>query len=91
MASKKQDPSGLFSSKCALLLCRVLCGALWRIEHSDPSATKEAVAQNFDSVLGDREHAVGSYREFVVPRPFWSQDCMDSRSAMRLKSIPSMW
>lgn len=63
----KEDPSGLFSGKCALLLCRVVCGELFRTEESDVSTLRTALATGeFDGVLGDRETAVGTYREFVV-------------------------
>jgi len=39
-----QDPSGLFSGKCALLLCRVVCGELFRTEESDVSTVRTALA-----------------------------------------------
>eukprot|EP00435_Cladocopium_sp_Y103_P074650 s168_g50.t1 len=63
----REDPSGLFSGKCALLLCRVSCGELFRLEESDLTAIQRAMATGrYDGVLGDREQAAGTYREFVV-------------------------
>lgn len=50
----------------ALLLCRVLCGSLFRVTHPDHTAIREALeSSEFDSVLGDREASAGTYREFV--------------------------
>mmetsp|Transcript_37817 Transcript_37817/g.87547 ORF Transcript_37817/g.87547 Transcript_37817/m.87547 type:complete len:628 (-) Transcript_37817:184-2067(-) len=61
-----EDPSGLFAGKCALLLCRVACGELFRVEHADQTAIQKAQAEGYDGILGDREAAVGTFREFVV-------------------------
>lgn len=61
------EPSGLFRGKCAMLLCRVVCGELFRVTESDKPAIQEAMASGrYDSVVGDREASVGTYREFVV-------------------------
>ena len=50
----------------ALLICRVLCGRLFRVTRSDPEAIRSALANGHDSILGDREASVGTYREFVA-------------------------
>lgn len=51
----------------ALLLCRVVCGSLFRITTPDQAAIDVALATGkYDSVLGDREASVGTYREFVI-------------------------
>lgn len=63
----REDPSGLFSGRCALLLCRVSCGELFRLEESDVTAIQRAMGTGrYDGVLGDRERGAGTYREFVV-------------------------
>ena len=62
-----EEPSGVFSGKRALLLCRVTLGNMFYITHSDIPAIEDALAiGKYHSVLGDREKAVGSYRGFVV-------------------------
>jgi len=63
----KCDNSGVFSGVYALLLCRVVCGETFRITKSDIPAIQKALnTKGFDSVLGDREASVGTFREFVV-------------------------
>ena len=47
-----QDPSGLFSGKCALLLCRVSCGELFRLEESDVTAIQRAIGDRWDVGTG---------------------------------------
>ncbi|CAE7882342.1 PARP11, partial [Symbiodinium microadriaticum] len=61
-----EDPSGLFAGKCAMLLCRVVCGELFRVEAADPRLVQSSRTGRYDGTLGDREHAAGTYREFVV-------------------------
>ena len=62
-----EDPSGLFAGKLALLLCRTLLGNVFYITESNLPRIEEALKTRiFDSVLGDREAAMGTYREFVV-------------------------
>lgn len=69
-ASSKADEyahedDGLF----AMLLCRVVCGEMLRLyRHEDCSLVEPArKADACDSVLGDREARVKTYREFIVP------------------------
>jgi len=50
-----------------MLLCRVVAGEMFRVTKSDHEAIQEALdSGKYDSVLGDREASVGTYREFVV-------------------------
>jgi len=59
---------GIHSSFYALLLCRVVCGEMFYIENPDAAAIDGAMRSGrYDSVLGDREVARNTYREFVVP------------------------
>ena len=62
-----QEPSGLFAGRYAFLLCRVLLGNIFHIKESDLPKIQAAMASGgYQSVLGDREIAVGTYREFVA-------------------------
>ncbi|CAK9100708.1 Poly [ADP-ribose] polymerase tankyrase (dTNKS) (Poly [ADP-ribose] polymerase) (Protein poly-ADP-ribosyltransferase tankyrase) [Durusdinium trenchii] len=62
-----EDPSGLFAGKFALLLCRTLLGNMFYITESNIPRIEDALATGrFQCVLGDREAAVDTYREFVV-------------------------
>lgn len=62
-----EDPSGLFAGKFALLLCRTLLGNMFYITESNIPRIEDALATGkFQTVLGDREAAVDTYREFVV-------------------------
>jgi len=77
-ASTKADEyarpgNGLFSSMYAMLLCRVALGRVARVEefYSSSASTREVVdgiiaSGSHHSLLGDREAAAGTYREFVV-------------------------
>ena len=47
--------------KFALLLCRVC-----RVTEFDSSAHLRTLTPQFHSLLGDREAAAGTYREFIV-------------------------
>ncbi|CAE7497271.1 PARP12 [Symbiodinium natans] len=50
-----------------MLLCRVVCGEMFRITDRAPLALSDALhSGRYDSVLADREASVGTYREFVV-------------------------
>jgi len=64
------DATGIYKGLYAMLLCRAACG---RIQYTDavvpdvPLLIRRCTADGeFDSVLGDREKARGTYREFVV-------------------------
>lgn len=61
------DPQGVFAGKQALILCRVLLGNPFYITSPDIPKIEAALATgSYDCVLGDREAAVDTYREFVV-------------------------
>jgi len=54
---------------CAMLLCRVVLGEMFYTQVSDVDGIERAIGSGqCDSVLGDRELAVGTYREFVAFR-----------------------
>jgi len=56
-----------YEGLCGLLLCRSACGQYFRVLKPDDAAITALVASGaIDSVLGDREAAVGTYREFVL-------------------------
>jgi hypothetical protein len=71
-ASSKADEysqrgAGIYSTSFAMLLCRVVCGEMFRMTKKDDPALEAALAAGkYDGVLGDREASVGTYREFVV-------------------------
>jgi len=51
----------------AMLLCRVCLGEAFRIEDFDSKAERHVLGSTeYDSLLGDREAKVGTYREFIV-------------------------
>lgn len=64
----RDDGGGYFGGCFALLLCRVILGEAQVLQKAEYQA-HERVGENadFDSTVGDRESAVGTYREFVVP------------------------
>jgi len=49
-----------------MLLSRVVRGVVHRVEQPDGDLHKKLNRRKYDSVLGDREAAVGTYREYVV-------------------------
>eukprot|EP00929_Paragymnodinium_shiwhaense_P108258 TRINITY_DN7458_c0_g1_i1.p1 TRINITY_DN7458_c0_g1~~TRINITY_DN7458_c0_g1_i1.p1 ORF type:complete len:587 (-),score=53.16 TRINITY_DN7458_c0_g1_i1:79-1839(-) len=62
-----REGENIFFGVYALLLCRVVCGSLFRITHSDVDAIQTALSSGtYDAVMGDREASVGTYREFVI-------------------------
>jgi len=71
-ASSKADEysergAGIYATSFAMLVCRVVCGEMFRLTKADNDALDVALASNrYDAVLGDREASVGTYREFVV-------------------------
>jgi len=64
------DQEGIYKGVYCLLLCRVVLGETLRLTtggeatHGMIKSAVESAA--YDSVLGDREASVGTYREFVV-------------------------
>jgi hypothetical protein len=65
------DASGIYKGLYAMLLCRVTCGRMFYT--SDVAPEKQMLVEKctsadarFHSVLGDREKARGTYREFVL-------------------------
>lgn len=62
-----REGDDLLAGICALLLCRVTCGSLFRTTQPDETAIQNALRSGeYDAVLGDREASVGTYREFVI-------------------------
>lgn len=62
------DRDGYYQGYFAMLLCRVVLGEVQHLLRADPEAhTRTGPGLSYDSTLGDREAAVGTYREFVVP------------------------
>jgi hypothetical protein len=50
-----------------MLLCRVICGNMKRLTAFDRNAHNHVAGSSpYDSVLGDREAAASTYREFIV-------------------------
>uniref|UniRef100_A0A7S4VC97 Poly [ADP-ribose] polymerase n=1 Tax=Alexandrium monilatum TaxID=311494 RepID=A0A7S4VC97_9DINO len=64
------DPTGIYSGLYAMLLCRVTCGRTLYTDEVHPNVDdlvrRCTVTGEYDSVLGDREKARGTYREFIV-------------------------
>lgn len=64
------EPEGDNKGLCCLLLCRVVLGELLHLtaggETVYPMIKAAIEGDAYDSVLGDREASVGTYREFVV-------------------------
>merc|ERR1712226_1601863 len=63
------DREGIYVGMRAMLVCRVLAGRM--LENADQTPDGRALSRqidgrNYHSLLGDRESAVGSYREFIV-------------------------
>lgn len=66
-----ESQSGIFQGMYAMLLCRVTCGRVLHTEEVNPDKdmlVKKCTGPDaeYDSVLGDRAAAKGTYREFVV-------------------------
>lgn len=58
----KADEAGIFR----LLMCRTCLGKPFVTTERDQNAGDNFVSGDFDCTLGDREKAVGTYREFVL-------------------------
>jgi hypothetical protein len=62
-----KDASGVTAKgKFALLLCRVVCGNMRYVTSFDTAAHTTTKPPQYHSLLGDREAAVNTYREFIV-------------------------
>mmetsp|Transcript_88179 Transcript_88179/g.249873 ORF Transcript_88179/g.249873 Transcript_88179/m.249873 type:complete len:227 (+) Transcript_88179:3-683(+) len=66
----KDDTSGVSKGLFCLLLCRVVLGEMLHMtaggDATHAMINRAIVSEAYDSVLGDREASVGTYREFVV-------------------------
>jgi predicted RNA-binding Zn-ribbon protein involved in translation (DUF1610 family) len=68
----KQEEEGIYSGLCAMLLCRVTCGRMWYTDKVNPNHDDierycmNPETKSHNCVVGDREQARGTYREFVV-------------------------
>lgn len=60
----QDDPEGANKGLFAMLLCRAVVGKPFVVEEPGNYATK-VTSGDFDCVLGDRERAVGTFREFI--------------------------
>jgi len=60
----QDDPEGANKGLFAMLLCRAVVGKPFVVEEPGNYAT-QVTSGEFDCVLGDREKAVGTYREFI--------------------------
>lgn len=65
------DASGIYKDLYAMLLCRVTCGRMLYTEEVSPDKQTlvdkcTSKGADFNSVLGDREKAKGTYRELVL-------------------------
>jgi len=67
-AQRRAVQVGLITEEhCVMLLCRVCLGEAYRVEDFDSKAGRHVLGNDeYDSLLGDREAKVGSYREFIV-------------------------
>merc|ERR1719210_3303334 len=70
----RDDQDGLYQGLYCLLLCRACLGEVLQMTNGGTavhSMVMEALKSGtYDSVLGDRASAVGTYREFVVYEAF---------------------
>merc|ERR1711988_1930178 len=60
----QDDAEGAYKGMFALLVCRAVVGEPFVTEQPGDHS-REVIAGSFDCVLGDREKAVGTYREFI--------------------------
>jgi len=68
-----REGDNLLAGVCAFLLCRVICGQIFRTAEPDAKAIEQALSSGeYDTVLGDREASVNTFREFVV----YDEDCI---------------
>eukprot|EP00930_Biecheleria_cincta_P106027 TRINITY_DN9922_c0_g1_i1.p1 TRINITY_DN9922_c0_g1~~TRINITY_DN9922_c0_g1_i1.p1 ORF type:complete len:485 (-),score=84.24 TRINITY_DN9922_c0_g1_i1:341-1795(-) len=66
----KSDSVGMYEDHHCLVLCRACLGEMLHMtkggEHTHGMVKAALASESYDSVLGDREASVGTYREFVV-------------------------
>merc|ERR1719353_274401 len=62
--ARDENTGGAYDGLFAVLICRAVVGRSFVTEKPGDYKDK-ALTGNFDSVLGDREKAVGTYREFI--------------------------
>lgn len=64
------DKIGPYKHVYCMLLCRAVLGQVLELHHGGeavhPQIQRELAAKRIDSILGNREAAVGTYREFIV-------------------------
>jgi len=65
--ARDENTGGAYDGLFAILLCRAVVGRSFVTEKPGDYKDKclESSKGNFDSVVGDREKAVGTYREFI--------------------------
>merc|ERR1712032_219137 len=61
----RDDVSGEYAELYAVLLCRVVLGRPY-VTESPGDYSEQVTSGDYDCVLGDREKAVGTFREFVL-------------------------
>ena len=62
----KNDATGIDEGLYCLLLCRVILGEVRRTTKKGGVIRAAITSGQYDSVLGDREASVDTYKEFVV-------------------------
>lgn len=62
--AKDENTGGAYDGLFAVLICRAVVGRSY-VTQKPGDFKEQCLEGNFDSVLGDREAAVGTYREFI--------------------------
>mmetsp|Transcript_48148 Transcript_48148/g.111522 ORF Transcript_48148/g.111522 Transcript_48148/m.111522 type:complete len:416 (-) Transcript_48148:184-1431(-) len=66
----QDDTNPLYAGIFAMLICRVTCGRMLYTDEVHPDVDdlvrKCTVSKQYDSVLGDRQKARNTYREFII-------------------------
>ncbi|CAE7362126.1 Tnks [Symbiodinium pilosum] len=63
--ARDENTGGAYDGLFAVLLCRVVVGSSYVVEKPG-NYTEKCTSGEFDSVVGDREKAVGTFREFII-------------------------
>jgi len=63
--ARDENTGSAYDGLFAVLLCRVVVGSSYVVEKPG-DYTEKCTSGEFDSVVGDREKAVGTFREFIV-------------------------